>query len=71
MSDLQTNCSIGEIIRIDAIAARRTREGRLALSIPERIDSHGRQLALVRHDRARRAIVAQAIAYVGKGGWCS
>jgi DNA-binding cell septation regulator SpoVG len=45
---------------IDGITVRRTAEGRLALSFPERRDQHGRRHSVVRpvDDAARRAIEA-------------
>ena len=49
---------------LDGIALRRTRDGRLALSFPERRDSSGRRRPLVRplDDAARRAIEAAVLA---------
>ena len=45
-------------LRIDGITLRRTREGRLTLSFPERTDRAGRRHALVRpvNAEARRAL---------------
>jgi DNA-binding cell septation regulator SpoVG len=45
---------------IDGITVRRTEQGRLALSFPERRDRHGRRHSVVRpvDDAARRAIEA-------------
>ena len=36
-----TSCHFGDLIRIDGIAIRRTRDGRLVLSFPARRDRHG------------------------------
>lgn len=51
-------------LRLDGVAVRRTRDGRLALSFPVRHDRHGRHHALVRpiDDAARRALEAQVFA---------
>ena len=48
-------------VRLDGIAVRRTREGRLALSFPTRRDRFGRLHPIVRpvDDAARRALEAQ------------
>lgn len=47
-------------VLIDGVTVRRTAEGRLALSFPERRDSKGRRHSVVRpiDDDARRAIEA-------------
>ena len=47
-----------ELLILDAVAVRRTRSGRLALSFPAPKDARGRRRALVRplDDVARRAI---------------
>lgn len=56
--------TIAGAIRIDGVAVRRTRDGRLTLSFPVRHDARGRQHAIVRpiDDAARRAIEAQVFA---------
>jgi len=45
-------------VRIEGVAVRRTRDGRLALSFPRRTDRHGVQHDVVRpvDDASRRAI---------------
>jgi hypothetical protein len=54
-------------IHLDGVALRRTRDGRLALSVPVRHDRSGRQHAIVRpvDDAARCAIEAQVFAALG------
>ena len=48
---------VGEGLRIDNVAVRRTRDGRIALSFPARRGRDGRQHPFIRpiNDRARRA----------------
>ena len=55
------------LLVVDAVAVRRTRDGRLVLSFPERTDSQGRRHPLVRplDDAARRAIERQVLAALG------
>ena len=58
---------VGALLLLDGIALRRTRGGRLALSFPERSDSHGRRHPIVRplDDRARHELESQVFASLG------
>jgi hypothetical protein len=58
-------------VRVDGVAVRRTRDGRLTLSFPTRVDDRGRLRAVVR-PRSREAheeIVAQVIAEIRRMGY--
>jgi len=57
-------------LRLDGITLRRTRDGRLVLSFPERVDGQGRRHALVRpvNTDARRAIEAAIFDALGLVG---
>ena len=59
--------TINSAIVLRGIALRRTRNGRLVLSFPERRDRRGRTYDLVRpaHDAARREIQQQVFAALG------
>ena len=58
------SCTVGATLRLDGLALRRTREGRLALSFPCRRDRQGRKHPLVRplDDAARVSIERQILA---------
>ena len=61
------SCTINGTVRLDGIAVRRTRGGRLAVSFPVRVDGRGRRHSVVRplDDRARRMIEREIIAELG------
>jgi len=54
-------------VRLDGVAVRRTRDGRLTLAFPERRDATGRRHPVVRplNDEARREIEQQVFAALG------
>lgn len=60
------SCSYGHL-RLDGIALRRTRDGHLTLSYPERRDAAGRRHPVLRplDDQARREIEEQVFAALG------
>ena len=55
---------------LDGIAVRKTTSGRLTLSFPERVDSHGHAHAIVRplDDATRRSIEIQVFDALAKDG---
>jgi len=59
--------TINGSIRLDGIALRRTRDGRLALSFPARRDNAGRERSLFCpiNDQARRDIERQVLGALG------
>ena len=61
---------VDRLFILNGVALRRTRDGCLALSFPERRDSAGRRHPLIRplNDRARRDIERQVIDAIGLGG---
>ncbi len=61
---------VDDSLVLDGIALRRTRNGQLALSFPERRDSNGRRHPLVRplDDDARQAIERQVFRALGVKG---
>ena len=58
---------VDDSLVLDGIALRRTRNGQLTLSFPERRDSNGRRHPLIRplDDGARRAIERQILEALG------
>ena len=60
-------CVIGEMLLLDGITLRRTRDGRMTLSYPSRRDASGRQHAIVRplNDQARRDLERQIFEKLG------
>ena len=59
---------IGQLL-LDGIAVRRTRDGRLVLSFPERRDLDGRRHPIIRpsDDEARRALEREILFAIGLG----
>ncbi len=64
------SCTLNDEVRLDGIALRRTSEGRLVLSFPERRDGAGRRHPYIRpvDDEARRAIEHEILTAIGLGG---
>ncbi len=62
--------TLNNSLRLDGLTLRRTRDGRLALSFPERRDLAGGSHHYMRplNDAARRAIEAQVFAALGLEG---
>ena len=61
---------VGDLLKLDGIALRRTRRGHHALSFPCRRDRRGHEHALIRPltDDARRRIERQVFEALGVGG---
>ncbi len=61
------SCTLNESIRLNGLALRRTREGRLALSFPARKDAMGRKHFFLRplDDATRRKIERQVFRALG------
>jgi len=61
---------LNDRVRVDGVAVRRTREGRLALSWPARTDMAGERHPLVRpiDDATRRDLEAQVLSALGVQG---
>ncbi len=57
------SCTVGEALRLDGLALRRTREGVLTIAFPCRKDGAGRKHYVVRplDDEARKAIERQVL----------
>ena len=60
---------VDDVLRVDAIAVRRTSQGRWALSLPERRDRLGIRHAIVRPltPEAKRSMETQVLAALRKG----
>lgn len=58
---------LDDLVVIDGVSLRRTRDGRLVLSFPIRHDSQGRQHPIVRpvDDVARRALESEVLEALG------
>ncbi len=61
------SCVVGDVLLLDGITLRRTRQGRLTLSFPARRDSTGKQHPYIRplNEAARRNIEDQIFAKLG------
>ena len=64
------SCVLNDGVRLDGIALRRTTEGRLVLSFPERRDGAGRRHPYIRpvDDEARRAFEHEILTAIGLDG---
>ena len=59
-------CAVGDILRLDGVAVRRTREGRLTLSFPR---GHGKYPPVrPLHDEARQALENEILGAIGLDG---
>jgi DNA-binding cell septation regulator SpoVG len=65
------SCALDDALELDALALRRTAEGRYRLSFPTRKDNHGIERPYYRplSNRVRDAIEAQVIAEIGRRGY--